>query len=108
MVVPHAKTLGTHKIDFDLSPLLQADGENSSLTTSKSPVRHEICVFSPLQSHPNRFLEFSPSEYLLANKPYYSLSLGFPATEPSPTQPIMSDLQERLKKLGQGARIGYV
>ncbi|KAK7426790.1 Nascent polypeptide-associated complex subunit beta [Neonectria magnoliae] len=76
MVVPQAKTLGTHKIYSKPSPLPEADGVNSSLPTPISP-----------------FDRVSDS----------------PHPEPSTSQHIMSDVQERLKKLGlvgQGARIG--
>jgi hypothetical protein len=76
-----AKTLGTHKIISKPSPLLQAEGDNSSLTTSKSLVRRLSRLRSPLRSRTHQFLDFSPSESSPANKPYFSLSLGFPATE---------------------------
>lgn len=110
MVVPHAKTLGTHKIYSNPSPLLEADGDNSSLSTPTSPVRRPPCARALPPARQPRALDFSrPNPRQLTSPLAVSTSLGFPAPEPSTLQHIMSDVQERLKKLGlvsSGARIG--
>ncbi|RSL73238.1 Nascent polypeptide-associated complex subunit beta [Fusarium duplospermum] len=71
MVVPQAKTLGTHKIYFDPSPPFEADGDKQ------------------LNTHA-----------------YLTVSIESPPDPPHRNSPIMSDVQERLKKLGLGARTG--
>ncbi|KAF7548071.1 hypothetical protein G7Z17_g7289 [Cylindrodendrum hubeiense] len=109
MVVPQAKTLGTHKIYSNPSPLLEADGVNSSLPTPISPVRRPSCAHALPPAHQPCALDFPrPNPRPLTSPIAVPTSLGFPRTEPSTLQHNMSDVQERLKKLGlvsSGARI---
>ncbi|RSL46381.1 hypothetical protein CEP53_010354 [Fusarium sp. AF-6] len=105
MVVPQAKTLGTHKIYFDPSPPFEADGDkqlNTHAYLTGTPPNPRPLASPGIFACNTRFF---PSESVSADEHCCSFDRVSP-DPPHRNSPIMSDVQERLKKLGLGARTG--
>ena len=101
---PQAKTLGTHKIYFEPSIVSVCGSRRRDQLVKRIRISRYVTL-SETADRPLPFHHVFVPQITRPGRLTDRCSVFIP---PNPTniQPNMADIQERLKKLGQGARIG--